>query len=120
MVADLIDIARGASVPVWGASASLLSRIVSVPISDHAGDYYLRLHVIDRPGVIAGIAAVLRDCGVSLKSMLQHGGSPESEAVPIVLVTHRTREFAMREALTLISALDVVLEPPTMIRIEAG
>ena len=101
---------------------------MSVPITEHAGDYYLRLHVLDRPGVIAEIAAVLRDCGVSLKSMLQHGqalhAAPDAasgdEAVPIVLVTHRTREAAMREALDLISALDVVLERPTMIRIEAG
>ena len=124
MVADLIDIARGTLIPVWGASAESLSRIVSVPITQRAGDYYLRLHVIDRPGVIAEIAAVLRDCGVSLKSMLQHGQVPGTiagdEAVPIVLVTHQTGESAMRTALELISALDVVLEPPTMIRIEAG
>ena len=124
VVADLIDIARGTLIPVWGASAESLSRIVSVPITQRAGDYYLRLHVIDRPGVIAEIAAVLRDCGVSLKSMLQHGPLPGTiagdEAVPIVLVTHQTGESAMRTALQLIAALDVVLEPPTMIRIEAG
>jgi homoserine dehydrogenase len=126
VVADLIDIARGTVVPVWGANAKQLSRIVSVPITEHAGDYYLRLHVLDRPGVIAEIAAALRDCGVSLKSMLQHGQSnasgpaPGEKAVPIVLVTHQTREAAMRRAVELIAALDVVLERPMMIRIEAG
>jgi homoserine dehydrogenase len=130
VVADLIDIARGSLIPVWGASAAQLSRIVSVPIAEHAGDYYLRLHVLDRPGVIAEIAAVLRDCGVSLKSMLQHGPSDPApgwdqspagdQAVPIVLVTHRTREASMRRALALIAALDVVLERPNMIRIEPG
>ena len=128
VVADLIDIARGSRIPVWGAGTNALSRIVSVPITRHAGDYYLRLHVLDRPGVIAEIAAVLRDCGVSLKSMLQHGQSGAQpgtvasgeEAVPIVLVTHRTGEPAMRQAMTRIAALDVVLERPNMIRIEAG
>ena len=123
VVADLIDIARGTQIPVWGANAEQLSRIVSVPITEHAGDYYLRLHVLDRPGVIAEIAAVLRDCGVSLKSMLQHSPStvgPGQGSVPIVLVTHQTREISMRQALDLIAALDVVLEQPTMIRIEAG
>ena len=123
VVADLIDIARGTLIPVWGADASQLSRIVGVPITEHSGDYYLRLHVLDRPGVIAEIAAVLRDCGVSLKSMLQHGPSGASAAdgsVPIVLVTHLTQEISMRRALELIAALDVVLERPTMIRIEAG
>ena len=77
----------------------------------------------DRPGVIAEIAAVLRDCGVSLKSMLQHGqaasASPD-EAVPIVLVTHETSELAMRDVLARIAELEVVMEPPAMIRIEAG
>ncbi len=122
VVADLIDIARGTQIPVWGANAEQLSSIVSVPITEHSGDYYLRLHVLDRPGVIAEIAAVLRDCGVSLKSMLQHSPSDAAPgpSVPIVLVTHQTREHSMRRALDLIAALDVVLERPTMIRIEAG
>ncbi len=128
VVADLIDIARGSRIPVWGARTNSLSRIVSVPITRHTGDYYLRLHVLDRPGVIAEITAVLRDCGVSLRSMLQHGQSgaasgaaaPGEEAVPIVLVTHRTGESAMRQAMARIAALDVVLERPNMIRIEAG
>ena len=136
VVADLIDIARGTQIPVfgipaWEAGSDAASGRAIVPITRHQGDYYLRLHVRDQPGVIAEIAAVLRDCGVSLKSMLQHGqpdtappgetvGEAAARAVPLVLVTHRTRESAMREALSLISALDVVLERPTMIRIEPG
>jgi len=51
--------------------------------------------------------------------MLQRGRAP-GEAVPVVLVTHETRESAMRAALDRIGALDAVLEPPTLIRIEAG
>jgi homoserine dehydrogenase len=123
VVADLIDIARGSLVPAWGASSGALSMLTSVPMAECRGDYYLRLTVRDRPGVIAEITAVLRDCGVSLKSMLQHGqagSAAPDEAVPIVLVTHETPESAMRDALARISGLDVVVEPPTMIRIEAG
>ena len=75
--------------------------------------------VVDRPGVIADVTAVLRDLGVSLESMLQRGRAP-GEAVPVVLVTHETRESAMRAALDRIAALDAVLETPTLIRIEAG
>ncbi len=123
VAADLIDIARGSLVPVWGASSGALARLTPVPMAAVRGDYYLRLAVRDRPGVIAGITAVLRDCGVSLKSMLQHGqarsASPD-EAVPIVLVTHETAETAMREAVAGIAALDVVMAPPVMIRIETG
>ena len=51
--------------------------------------------------------------------MLQRGRAP-GEAVPVVLVTHETREAAMRAALERIGALDAVLEPPTMLRIEPG
>ncbi len=117
VVADLIDLARGRTTPVWGAAAGALSDAPSVPISAHAGCYYLRLMVVDRPGVIADVTAVLRDLGVSLESMLQRGRSP-AEAVPVVLVTHETREDAMRAAVARITALDAVLEPPTVLRIE--
>ena len=117
--ADLIDLARGRLTPVWGASGSALSSAPSVPMSAHVGAYYLRLMVVDRPGVIADVTAILRDEGISLESMLQRGRSP-GEAVPVVLVTHETQESAMRVALARIEALNTVMEKPALIRIEAG
>ena len=105
--------------PVWGAASAALSNAPSVPMSAHVGAYYLRLMVVDRPGVIADVTAVLRDQGVSLESMLQRGRSP-GEAVPVVLVTHETQESAMRDALARIADLNAVLEAPTLIRIEPG
>ncbi len=119
VVADLIDIARGRAVPVWGTGPGSLSAEPSVPMSAITGAYYLRLVVTDRPGVIADVTCALRDAGVSLESMLQHGRSP-GEAVPIVLVTHETREANMRAALAEIERLDSVLERPSLIRIEHG
>ena len=117
VVADLIDLARGRATPVWGADDTALADLPAVPMSAHVGAYYLRLMVVDRPGVIADVTAALRDAGVSLESMIQRGRAP-GEAVPVVLVTHETNEAAMREALDHINALDAVLEPPTLIRIE--
>ena len=117
VVADLIDIARNRHHAGLGRGIAELSSAPSVPMSAHFGAYYLRLMVVDRPGVIADVTAVLRDLGVSLESMLQRGRSP-GEAVPVVLVTHETQESAMREALARIAALNAVLEAPTMIRIE--
>jgi homoserine dehydrogenase len=119
VVADLIDLARNRATPVWGASAEALSAAPSVPMTAHFGPYYIRLMVVDRPGVIADVTAALRDHGISLESMLQRGRSP-GEAVPVVLVTHETKESAMREAVARISALETVMEEPTLIRIEAG
>lgn len=119
VVADLIDVARGRITPVWGAAAGELSNAPSVPMAAHVGCYYLRLMVVDRPGVIADVTAVLRDHGISLESMLQRGRAP-GEAVPVVLVTHDTEEQAMRAALARAATLDAVLQPPVMIRIEPG
>jgi homoserine dehydrogenase len=119
VVADLIDVARGRCAPVWGAATERLSALPSVPIGAYSGAYYLRLMVLDRPGVIADVAGALRDAGVSLESMLQHGRAP-GEAVPIVLVTHETRESQMREAVDRIERLESVLERPSVIRIEHG
>ena len=119
VVADLVDIARGRTTPVWGAADAALSSLAAVPMIAHRGCYYLRLMVVDRPGVIADVTAALRDAGVSLESMLQRGRS-EGEPVPVVLVTHETDEASMRTALATIAALDAVMEPPALIRIEPG
>jgi homoserine dehydrogenase len=118
VVADLIDIARNRVTPVWGASAAALSNTPAVPMDQHTGAYYLRLMVLDRPGVVAEITGVLRDHAISLESMIQRGRSP-GEAVPIVLTTHDCQEASMRGALARIAALDSVLEPPALIRIES-
>jgi homoserine dehydrogenase len=123
VVADLVDVARGRTIPVWGALSGALSNAPSLPIARHHGAYYLRLMVLDRPGVIADVTAALRDAGVSLESMIQRGrsvGGAAGASVPVVLVTHEVGEAAMRAALARIAALDAVLEPPAMIRIEPG
>jgi homoserine dehydrogenase len=119
VVADLIDIARGRLTPIWGAEGATLKPLPILPMEAHHGAYYLRLMVLDRPGVMAEVTAVLRDTGVSLQSMLQHGRAP-GEAVPIVLVTHETTEAAMMKAVAQIAALSSVLEPPALIRIGAA
>jgi homoserine dehydrogenase len=119
VVADLIDIARGRFAPSWGATSGALPALPTLPMERHVGAYYLRLTVRDQPGVIADVAAALRDAGVSLQSMLQHG-QDAGEQVPIVLVTHETVEAQMMTALAAIAALPTVLESPALIRIEAG
>jgi len=118
VVADLIDIARERHTPVWGADHAALSAVPALPMASHHGAYYLRLMVLDRPGVIADVTGVLRDHGISLESMIQRGRAP-GEAVPVVLTTHDCQEAAMRDALKRIAALEAVLEPPALIRIES-
>jgi len=119
VVADLIDICRGGALPVFGARMGALTESPAVPMQKHVGAFFLRLMVVDQPGVLADVTAILRDCNVSLESMLQHGRAP-GEAVPIVLVTHETSEAAMNQAIARIGKLASVLEPPALIRIEPG
>jgi homoserine dehydrogenase len=117
IVADLIDIARGRLTPVWGVSNGALSALPAIPMERRVGAYYLRLMVLDRPGVIADVTAILRDNRISLESMLQRGRSP-GEAVPVVVTTHDCEEAQMVAALARIAALDTVVEKPALIRIE--
>lgn len=118
VVADLIDLARGRAAPLWGAASDTLDVSPALPMAAHRGAYYLRLMVLDQPGVIADVTAVLRDARISLESMLQRGRAP-GEAVPVVLVTHECEEAQMSQALARLAALPTVVEPPAMIRIEA-
>ncbi len=117
VAADLVDIAAGRSVPPFGVPAAELQPLDGAPMDRHQGAYYIRLMVVDQPGVIADVSAALRDQQVSLESMIQRGRAP-GEAVPVVLTTHATVEAAMQRALAAIGRLGTVLEPPRMIRIE--
>lgn len=117
VISDVVDIARGVVLPVFSVPASQLTRSKTVSIENRTGPYYVRLTVLDRPGVIADVSAALRDEAVSVEALLQRGRSKEG-SVPVVLTLHETEEAAMQRALTRIAALDTVVEPPCMIRIE--
>lgn len=117
VVADLVDIARGNKVPTFGVPVEKLARLPAAAMSARRGAYYVRLTVVDRPGVIAEIAADMRDNNVSMEQFIQRGRAP-NEAVPVVLTTHETDEASMQRALACIAARDAVVEPPRMIRIE--
>ncbi len=91
----------------------------SLPVCD-IGDlvtrYYLRLHVADRAGVLAKVATVLGEEGVSIASVIQKRAWEDS--AEIVYVTHRASERAVRTALTRIESLDIVSHVAAVIRVE--
>ena len=117
VVADLVDVVRDNRSPGFGVPAAGLPHLTVASPDARVGAYYLRLMVVDRPGVIADIAAAMRDHTISVESLVQRGRAP-GEAVPVVIVTHETRERAMLDAAAAIGALDTVVEPPRLIRIE--
>jgi homoserine dehydrogenase len=117
VVSDLIDIAVGRRMPAFGIPAKDLAKLAVSPMERHSGEYYVRLTVQDRPGVIADVAAALRDERISMAAMIQRGKSPDN-IVPVVLMTHATEEAAMTRALARIGGFEAVVQPPRMIRIE--
>ncbi len=87
------------------------------PIGEVVSRYYLRLSVIDRPGVMAKIAAILGTAKIGISSIIQPEGH-EGESVPLILMLHDAPNAAMQKALAKIAKLAVVKAPPVMIRVE--
>jgi homoserine dehydrogenase len=86
------------------------------PNDEVVSRFYLRVQVVDEPGVLATIAGMFGDQGVSIHSMQQIG---EEETAQLVLVLHPVKEAAFFGALERISALSVVRGTPSVIRMEA-
>jgi homoserine dehydrogenase len=118
IVADLIDIARGRGLPTFGVPANSLKPFKSAPMERHRGAYFVRLMVVDRPGIFAAVATTLRDHQISMESVLQRGRAP-GEVVPVVMTLHEAEEAAMTKALDTIAGHDGIVERPRMIRIES-
>ena len=112
----MLIVREARKLPTFAVSVSNLEVRPKAPPGSHVGSYYIRLMVVDRPGVIADIAACLREQSVSVESMLQHGRRPD-EAVPVVLTTHAAEEESLAHALSAMDQLNTVLETPRMIRI---
>jgi homoserine dehydrogenase len=117
VVADLVDVARGRTMPAFVVPAAQLADIKVSPMARHFGAYYMRLMVQDRPGVIAAVSGILAKERISVEGMLQRGRS-QSGDVPVVITTHETEEAAMQRAVARIAKLKAVAEEPCIIRIE--
>ena len=88
------------------------------PISDIVSEFYVRLSVEDRPGVIAQIAGILGELQVGISSILQPESEDEGSTVPLVLMIHRATNAQITAALEKIGSLDCVRRTPRMIRVE--
>jgi homoserine dehydrogenase len=116
VVADIMDIARGSRIPVFGVPAGQLKKVPSVNLT-HNARYYIRLSVMDKPGVVADISAILRDESISIESLLQSGKSA-TESVPVVITTHTANTLFMAKAVDKIAKLPTVVHKPCLLHIE--
>ena len=102
VVADLIDIARGEWGPPFGMPAAALVALPAADPGERRGRAYLRFTVADRVGVLAEIAAAMRDAGVSIESLIQRGPPDEGGEdghVLVAIVTHDGPERCVAAAL---------------------
>ncbi len=98
VVADLIDIARGEFGPAFAMPADSLSNAAPADSGERRGRAYVRFTVADKVGVLAEIAAAMRDAGVSIESLMQRGAMADG-SVLVAIVTHEGPERAVAHAL---------------------
>lgn len=113
VVADLIDLARGQHGAPFSVAASDLKPLQRMDPQEWTGEFYLRLVVLDQPGVIADIAAILRDFHISIESLIQRGRDPD-QPVTIIITTHEIARRNMEEAAARLSELATVTAKPLL------
>lgn len=118
VAADIVDIAAGRGAHAFGLPADMLTTAEPYENASRCCSYYIRLNVIDRPGVIADIAGVLRDQSISIESLLQRADPDDQGTAPVVVITHETSEGQVRAALAGLDRLNTVLEQPHLLAIE--
>lgn len=125
VVGDLVDVARNVlkqssgRVPLQGYQIPHASALPLRDINDITCKYYLRFQVVDRPGVLAAIAGILGQEGISLESVIQKGrGAVQGDTVSVVLMTHEAQERHVQQALQAIQNLSDVQGETMRIRVE--
>ena len=117
VVGDLIEVARrlnAGCAPIVGCTCT--EHLAVRDIASLECEYYIRLDVADKSGVLAAVATVFGNHDVSIGSVIQKRA--EGGVAQIVYVTHRARERDVRSALAEIEALDVVSGIASVIRVE--
>jgi homoserine dehydrogenase len=117
VVGDIMDVASammsGRTVPYTYRNAREKLHING----EGEGEYYIRLEVVDRPGVLGKISTVLGNYGVSIASVVQRGRG--ERVVPLVLITHKVDRKRLNLALEEIKKFDVVEEVASILRVES-
>jgi homoserine dehydrogenase len=124
VVADLVDVVRALTtdptnrVPHLAFQPDELHDTPVLPMDQVETAYYLRMMALDAPGVMARIASILGDHGISIEAIQQKEPGEGETHVPLVMLTHRVREGRMNEAIAQIEALGTVQGAVVRIRLE--
>ena len=119
--ADIVDMARhpNGTGPAMGQPAACLNARPLVPSGEIASEWYVRLTVVDRPGVMSDVTQVFAGRGISIESLVQKAPLPGQIEVPIVLLTHMASESVITDAIDEITAFDEVSADFALLRVEA-
>ena len=124
VIADLVDVTRMHTadpehrVPHLAFQPDQLSDTPILPIGEVQTSYYLRMRVQDRPGVLADITRILADRDISIDAMIQKEPSEGDEQTDIILLTHRSVEHRVVDAIARIEELPTVRGKVVRIRME--
>lgn len=122
VVADIVDVAIGTmpryfeTLNLWPDKAQPANQL---PVAEFKSRYYLRVSVLEQPGVLAKIASILGKYNISICSVLQHETPSEDGdvVVPVIITTYRAREGDVQAALAEIDQMDVINAPTVCISI---
>ncbi len=124
VVADIVDVVRALTtdpenrVPHLAFQHDALSDINILPIEEIETAYYLRMHAIDRPGVVADITKILGDSKISIEAILQKEPVGNASCIPVIFLTQCIKEKEMNGAIKKIEKLDAIDGKVTRIRME--
>ena len=129
VIADLVDVTRmhtsdpANRVPHLAFQPdSMQSHIQILPMGEVVTSYYLRLRVADETGVLARIASILAERGISIDAIIQREADEVAgegaEQTDVIILTHECPEAAMDAAIATMQAAPTVLQPIVRIRKE--
>ena len=115
VLTDVISIVNGDLACGLGYQLGALEDEPTLPIEDVTSAYYLRLNVLDEPGVMAKISTILSDHNISIEALIQKDVS--AGEVPIVIITNEVKEQSLNEALSKLETMPDVKEGVVRIRV---
>ena len=115
IMSDVLDLARGLRLKTFGQPATTLVKAHPATTATPAS-FYLRLQLLDKPGALAKVAAVMGEAGVSIDRMRQYGH--DAGKAPVLIVTHKTTRAAIDQVVLDFNQTQVVEAPPVALRIE--
>jgi homoserine dehydrogenase len=124
VVADLVDVTRMLTadpehrVPHLAFQPDQLHDTPILPMGKVETAYYLRLSAYDRPGVMADVTRILADLSISILAMLQKEAEEGEDVVDVIILTHRSVEERVDQAIVKIEALPTIANKIVRIRLE--